>query len=175
MAWLTHPLDELYKSPSCPPAITVFGSGASFAGTSMMAGVIGSLEGLSAQASVVALGEGTAIATGLIGSGGSSATGFALASMLGPLGCAIVGCDKNESAGGDGVYTWDCWKPILREFSMQPSRGMPVHRLVSHPNVQSVSPYRNGLIVENVFGERFRLDPVSVQGTLAFHASILSS
>lgn len=55
------------------------------------------------------------------------------------------------------------------------SRGMTLRCLAAHPNVQSMSLDQGGLLVGNIFGERFRLTPVSVEGTLALHTSILSS
>ncbi|KLU90293.1 hypothetical protein MAPG_09257 [Magnaporthiopsis poae ATCC 64411] len=149
--------------------------GAVGAGTATSAAVAASgaaaLEGAGVGATVVALGEGACVGVGAIG-GGSSA-GIAFASLLGPIGWAIVGCDENDDQNGDGGYTWDCWKPVVRDTSTQPSCGMSLRCLAAHPNVESMSLDQGGLLVGNVFGERFRLTPVSVEGTLAFHASIL--
>jgi hypothetical protein len=121
----------------------------------------------------VALGEGALVGVGAIGGGGS--TGIALATLAGPIGCLVVGCNKNDDHNGDSGYTWDCWKPVVRDTSTRPSYGMTLRCLAAHPNVWSMSLNQVGLLVGNIFGERFRLTPVSVEGTLAFHASILSS
>ncbi|KIW10521.1 hypothetical protein PV08_11485 [Exophiala spinifera] len=130
-------------------------------------------EGVSIGATVIALGEGACVGVGTLG-GGSSA-GIAFATLVGPVGWAIVGCSKNKDDKGDSGYTWDCWKPVVRDMSTRPSCGMTLHCLAAHPNVQSLWLDQGRLFVENNFGERFRLAPVSVEGVLAFHASILSS
>lgn len=57
----------------------------------------------------------------------------------------------------------------------QPSHGIALRDLATHWNVQSMSLDQEGLVVDNVFGERFRLTPVSIEGRLAFHASIVVS
>ena len=82
----------------------------------------------------------------------------------------IAGC----SLLTDNGYTWDCWKPVVRDTSARLSYGMTLRCLAANPNVQSMSLEQGGLLVENTFGERFRLIPVCVEGTLTFHASILS-
>lgn len=132
-----------------------------------------SLDITSLGSKVAAIGEGTVVAVGSLG-GGSSA-GNALATKAGPIGCGLVGCSEKEDCGSVAGYTWDCWKPIVRDPSPQPSQGITLRSLAAHPNVQSMSLDQEGLFVENTFGERFHLAPVSVEGALAFHASILSS
>lgn len=121
---------------------------------------------------ILALGEGACVGVGALG-GGSSA-GIAFATLVGPIGWAVVGC-KNDDRNGDSGYTWDCWKPVVRDTSTRPSGGMTLRCLAAHPNVQSMLVDQGRLFVENIFGERFHLTPVTVKGGLAFHASILSS
>lgn len=121
----------------------------------------GAVEGASVGATIMAIGEGASFAVG--------------ATFLGPIGWAVVGCNKNDDHNGDSGYTWDCWKPIIRDTSTQPSRGMTLRCLAAQPNIRSMSFDEDGLLVKNTFGECFHLSPVSVEGTLAFHASILSS
>lgn len=113
---------------------------------------------------------------------GATSTGIALANLVGPIGWRVVGCKPddgkpNASKRGNKFnnYTWDCWKPIVRDKSTQPSSGMTLHCLAAHPNAQSMSLEQGRLLVGNAFGERFHLAPVSVEGTLAFHVSILLS
>jgi hypothetical protein len=126
-------------------------------------------------ATTTALGEGALVGLGVIGSGGSSSAGIALATACGPIGWFVVGCDKNNNHDSDSSYTWDCWKPVVRDTSPRPSRGMTLRSLAAHPNVRSLSLDQGRLLVGNTFGEHFRLTPVSVKGTVAFHASIISS
>ena len=138
---------------------------------SLLVPAIGAAEGIGgAGAAVLAVGEGAVVGAGIVG-GGSGSAGIALATLVGPLGWAVVGSKKDD---GENGYTWDCWKPIIRNMSTRPSQGMPLQSLAVHPNVQSVSLDQDGLLVGNIFGERFRLAPVDVEGTLAFHASIIS-
>lgn len=92
----------------------------------------------------------------------ASAAGIAAATIAGPVGIAVVGSDG---------YTWDCWKPVVRDDSASPSRGMTLRRLASHPNVRNITLDVGGFVVGNTFGDYFRLSPVNIDGTLAFHAS----
>lgn len=155
------------------PVLTAVGAGTAVSAGVAATGVV-ALEGAGVGTAIVALGEGACVGIGALG-GGSSA-GIAFATLVGPIGWAVVGCDNtNGGRNGDGGYTWDCWKPVVRDASTRPSCGMTLRCLVAHPNVQSVSLDKGGLLVGNVFGERFRLAPVDVEGTLAFHASIFSS
>ncbi|KAH8725690.1 hypothetical protein GQ44DRAFT_213306 [Phaeosphaeriaceae sp. PMI808] len=130
-------------------------------------------EGISVGATIMALGEGACVGVGTLGGGGSA--GVAFATLVGPIGWAVVGCNKNDDLNGDSGYTWDCWKPVVRDTSTRPSCGITLRCLAAHSNVRSILFDQGGLLVGNIYGERFRLTPVSVEGMLAFHASILSS
>ncbi|KAM0364087.1 hypothetical protein ACHAO7_010076 [Fusarium culmorum] len=165
---------------SNPGTIAVFGSaGAQAAGSLLLpaVGAAAAAEGITAGgigATVLAIGEGAFVGAGAM-AGGSGSAGIALATFVGPVGWAVVGCSKNDCHNGDRSYTWDCWKPVIRDTSTQPSHGMALCDLVTHQNVQSMSLDQERLLVDNIFGERFHLTPVSVEGTLAFHASIVAS
>ncbi|KAH7303363.1 hypothetical protein B0I35DRAFT_446829 [Stachybotrys elegans] len=159
-----------------PPAVALLGPAGAVAagGAAVPAAAAATGVGTAgAGAAVVALGEGAVVATGVIGSGGSGAAGIALATMVGPIGWAVVGCDQNDDHDGNSNYTWDCWKPIVRDTSTQPSCGLTLRSLAAHPNVQSMTLDQTGILVGNIFGEHFRLAPVNVKGALAFHASVL--
>ncbi|XP_014550330.1 hypothetical protein COCVIDRAFT_31902 [Bipolaris victoriae FI3] len=140
---------------AAPPAV---GTAAGPAVSATVAGVA-AIEGATVGTTILAVGEGALFAVGLTAP---------------PVGCLIVGCDKNENRNGICGYTWDCWKPIIRDTSAEPSNGMTLRCLAAHPNVRSMSFDCDGLLVGNIFGERSRLTPVSVEGSLALHASILS-
>lgn len=141
---------------AAPPAM---GAAAGPAVAATVAGA-GAIEGATVGATVLAMGEGALYAVGL---------------TAGPIGCLVVGCNKNDDSNGVRGYTWDCWKPVVRDTSARLSYGMTLRCLAAHPNVRSMSFDRDELLVGNIFGERFRLTPVSVEGSLALHASILSS
>jgi hypothetical protein len=145
---------------------------------SLLGSAVGTTGSLAAVAEGAIVGAGVAVGgtvavvegvtTGVIVAGTiaetASATGIAAAAIAGPMGIAVV--------GGDG-YTWDCWKPVVRNDSASPSRGMTLRDLAAHSNVRSVTLDLDGFIVGNTFGDYFRLCPVNVGQELAFHASHL--
>ncbi|KEY73041.1 hypothetical protein S7711_06115 [Stachybotrys chartarum IBT 7711] len=156
-----------------PAAVAIFGqAGAAGAGGALIPAVAATQGITTFGAAVVAIGEGAVVGAGVIG-GGSSSAGIALATFVGPIGWAVVGCNKKDNQNGDNGYTWDCWKPLVRDTSTRPSHGITLRCLAAHPNIRSMSLDQDGLLVGNVFSERFRLTPLRVEGMLAFHASIL--
>jgi hypothetical protein len=130
-------------------------------------------ESVSFEATIIALEEVACVGVGALGGGGSA--GIAFATFVGPIGWAIVRCNKNDDHHGDSGCTWNCWKSVVRDASTRPSGGITLRCLVAHPNVRSILLDQGGLLVGNIYDERFRLTPVRVEGMLAFHASILSS
>jgi hypothetical protein len=149
-----------------PQALQLLGGAAGTAGT-----IAAVAEGAIVGAGVVAGGTVAAgqAAAGVLAAGSiaeaASAAGIAAATIAGPVGIAIVGCDG---------YTWDCWKPVVRDDSASPSRGMTLRSLKAHSNVRSVTLDLDGFVVGNTFGDYFRLSPVNANGVLAFHASLIS-
>ncbi|KAI9037205.1 uncharacterized protein KD926_000710 [Aspergillus affinis] len=134
--------------------------GAVAEGAIVGAGVVAGGTAAVAEAAVTT-GITSAIATGAIAKS-ASAAGIAAATIAGPVGIAVVGSDG---------YTWDCWKPVVRDTSVSPSRGMILRRLASHPNIRSITLECDGFVVGTTFGDNFRLSPVNVDGQLAFHAT----
>ncbi|OKP10287.1 hypothetical protein PENSUB_4283 [Penicillium subrubescens] len=107
-----------------------------------------------------ASGAVTAVTSGAVSSG--FWTGVTTAStFMGPAGLAYVGADG---------YTWDCWKPVVLDDSNGASNGIALRDLYSHPNIRRITVDCKGFIAENIRGGLFRLSPVEVEGTLAFHA-----
>ncbi|EUC27047.1 hypothetical protein COCCADRAFT_31365 [Bipolaris zeicola 26-R-13] len=155
---------------TCPPVVALVGQ----PGAAAIIPALGASQGItSAGAAVMAVGEGAVVGAGVVG-GGSGSAGIALATFVGPIGWAVVGCKENNNQHGKSGYTWDCWKPIIRDTSTVASDGMTLRCLATHPNIQSMSFEQGELLVENIFGEHFRLTPVNIEGSLAFHASTLS-
>ncbi|KAF3145714.1 hypothetical protein TWF569_005807 [Orbilia oligospora] len=130
---------------SCPPIVAAFGSSGATAAGAALIPVSGTTIGItSATTAIAAAGEGVLVGVGSI-FGGSSA-GIAFATLMGPIGAAVVGCNKNDDYSGSGdMYTWDCWKPVVRDISAQRSNGMTLRSLAAHPNVQSVSVNQDGI------------------------------
>src|SRR5438045_2920013 len=111
-----------------PAAVALFGP----AGAKFVAGTLlptaAATEGItSIGAAILAVGEGACIGMGALG-GGSSA-GVTLAMMVGPVGWAVVGYNKNGYDTGGSSYTWDCWKPVVMDHSVEPSHGISLRDL----------------------------------------------
>ncbi len=160
-----------------PPAVALLTQAGATAVGSAIVPTVAAAEDIAGGlgGAVLAVGEGAVVGAGVIGTGGSGSAGIALATLVGPIGWAVVGCQKNEDQHGESGYTWDCWKPVDQDTSLRLSEAMTLRRLAAHPNVRSTSLDQGGFFMENTLGERFRLTPVSVEETLAFHASIFSS
>jgi hypothetical protein len=77
-----------------------------------------------------------------------------------------------------GVYTFDCWKPILHDDSSEPSNGKTLQEIAMDPRIKQVTTtfYDNNLdlpylVLENIWNEPFRIEYVySPCGQLATHA-----
>ncbi|KAK0614788.1 hypothetical protein DIS24_g11925 [Lasiodiplodia hormozganensis] len=108
-----------------------------------------------------AVGAAEAIASGAASAGAMSGAATA-ATLTTPLGLAIVGADG---------YTWDCWKAVVLDESIEPSCGIALRDLYNHPNLRRMTIDSDGFVAENIRGEHFRLYPVHVDGSLAFHAT----
>lgn len=124
-------------------------------GTTVGGAVVGTVAGGAAQGAVTAITTG-AVSTGAL-SGAATASTFA-----GPIGWAILGANG---------YTWDCWKPVVIDKSIGPSRGITLRDLYNHPNLRRITINGDGFIAENVRNEQFHLSPVDINGSLAFHAT----
>lgn len=105
-----------------------------------------------AVGSAVTLGAATGAAGSMIAAGG----------MLGTFWAASVGADG---------YTWGCWKPVVLDESITPSRGIVFRELYYHPNTRRITVDGDGFNLENICGEHFCISPVNVDGVLAFHAT----
>eukprot|EP00928_Gymnodinium_smaydae_P061492 TRINITY_DN4554_c0_g1_i2.p1 TRINITY_DN4554_c0_g1~~TRINITY_DN4554_c0_g1_i2.p1 ORF type:complete len:196 (-),score=22.70 TRINITY_DN4554_c0_g1_i2:221-760(-) len=77
----------------------------------------------------------------------------------------VVGADAAASS-------WDCWKPILHEASIAPSRGRLLTDLLNDPVINDFSIGNNSIFVRNRWNESWRIDPVVLPwGQLAAHAT----
>ncbi|CAG0922800.1 unnamed protein product [Notodromas monacha] len=61
-------------------------------------------------------------------------------------------------------FTFDCWKPVLRDTTEEPSKGILLKDLVTDPRISSVEVTQssNGeiqlIILGNIWGDKFRLE-----------------
>merc|ERR1712178_136789 len=95
-------------------------------------------------------------------------SGTMIAATMTPIGwagLAVIGADE------DGL-TWDCWKPILRDSSPEPSMGMTVNELLARQEIQSTTWHADHIEISNIWEEHFKLLPVRLpDGLIAFHAT----
>lgn len=90
----------------------------------------------------------------------------------GPLGLLTVGTSQTGNQ-----RTYDCWKPVIRDISEEPSQGMILKDLVLHPNIASVTVEHSlcmpRIVLENKWSEKFEIQYVLLQDseTLQCHAS----
>jgi hypothetical protein len=125
-----------------------------------------------AAAKLVAATEATTKAAAAATAAEAATTTAAVAS--GPWGWIVLGADTDK-------YTYDCWKPVVRDESVEPSAGMTLRALCAHPNVRSVTatgadapPSPFSFTVTNIKDETFGLSFVGLSGvmhTVALHAT----
>ncbi len=82
--------------------------------------------------------------------------------VLGPIGW-LVGSERSA----ENRYTFDCWKAVLREDSVEPSNGKPLAELMNDSRIQKITVEENTseeswptYVLENIWNERFRIQPV---------------
>ena len=149
------------------------------AGTAVAGGA-----GLGASAGAIAGSTAGAVAAGSTGAVAGAATGGAVGSAAGaagpsiiagiatgPVGWAVLGAEATPDA-----YTWDCWKSILHDTSSEPSKGKLFRDVVTDGRVKSVylsqADGSSHMIVENIWEESYRIDPVVLPwNEVALHAT----
>lgn len=78
-----------------------------------------------------------------------------------------------ESLTESGAVLADCWKPILHNTSEARSSGMFLTDLLADAAIRHYEVHDAHIIVENVFDERFRIEPVLLPShKFALHASL---
>lgn len=133
---------------------------------------MGAVAGVTAGAAAVTSGAASVAAT----AGTASALGAVSATLAGPIGWALLGCEPVTDAMRAG-YTWDCWKAVLRDASVEPSRGRTVSDVLHDHRVRAWHLVNQDTIhAFNVFGDVFVISRVILpNGCNAAHASLLYS
>ena len=162
-------------------AVTAAATGSAVAAGTTVIGAAAAGGAAGAIGGSVAAGSGAAAALGAAGGAASGAAGGAAISSIcagiftGPVGWVILGTTAEESSG---VYTFDCWKPILHDDSSEPSHGKTLREIAMDPRIKQVSTTANEnnanfphLVLQNVWDEQFRIDYVYLfSNQLAAHA-----
>lgn len=116
----------------------------------------------------------SAAGIGSVAAGGIAMTTGLLASS--PLGLLTVGTSHTTE---EGNISQDCWKPVIGDTSLEPSKGMMLKDLVRHPNVSRVEVKHEGclpqIFIENVWNEKYEIEYVILQDDdkMYCHAKLL--
>lgn len=143
---------------STTTTLTASSVGGAAAAGAAVAGAVG-------ETAVVGAATGAASTVISAVAGGAIEGAITAATLAGPVGWAIVGANG---------YTWDCWKPVVMDDTVNPSSGIALRDLYNHPNLQWMTVDGDGFVAENIRGEQFRITQVEVDGSLAFHATPIS-
>uniref|UniRef100_A0A914WZ56 Uncharacterized protein n=1 Tax=Plectus sambesii TaxID=2011161 RepID=A0A914WZ56_9BILA len=134
----------------------------------IVAGAIGSGSKTFAAAAVSSL-AGAASGAGAAALTASAVTAGLLAS---PIGSTLLGAKE-----ASGVYTYDCWKPVLHDESTEPSKGRLLREVASDPRIRHVTAVLGAksefpcLVLHNIWDEKFLIDFLYLpSGQLAAHA-----
>ena len=151
-------------------ASAIFGSAAASKAGAVGTGVLTG----AGLASVTGAGAAAAISSVYAGAT-SLMTGPTAGILSGPVGWIVLGTTAEQSSG---IYTYDCWKPILHDDSSEPSHGKTLREIAMDPRIKQVLTTANEnnanfphLVLQNVWDEQFRIDYVYLPSNeLAAHA-----
>ncbi|CAG2198532.1 unnamed protein product [Mytilus edulis] len=168
------------------------GVGLATAGTEVAAITTAVVSGMSAGAIAGALTTtgGTAAATttgaaigavaGGVTGGAVSSSGVGLATQLaGSAGTLLVGASEDSYRD---VVTLDCWKNVTHDTSIEPSKGILMKDLLSHPNVAEVTATLGhhsdlpNIVIKNIWDELFTIEYLWLHTTdnIVCHAKQIS-
>ncbi|CAF1123154.1 unnamed protein product [Adineta steineri] len=115
---------------------------------------------------ITAAGATSAVVTAT-GTAAGAASGGALSSIIagvvsGPVGWTILGSPEDTLTGLH--TTFDCWKPILHDDSVEPSNGKLLRDIVVDSRIQKVTIQNNSdgsisqFVLENIWNESFNIE-----------------
>ena len=126
--------------------------------------------------------NGSAVIGAILGSASSAAVTCGSAGLAGivntglaldPLGWLILGTEPNAATHHIGA-TFDCWKPVLRDESTEPSSGKLLKDILEDQRVKRIVVHesRNNwnlpqLRLINIWDEQFDIDFVLMTGEVA--------
>lgn len=117
------------------------------------------------------IGEGhrtllTSAISSAAGAVSGAAASAAMATVSPPLGGAILGVSDDK-----GVYNFDCWKPVLRDESKTPSKGLLLRDVLEDPRIRTVEVKEECLVLSNIWDEKFEIYFLELPwGQLGAHA-----
>jgi len=121
-----------------------------------------------AVSTTASLGETAAVAVSVVGTGGWGVFA-ALAATI------TVGATHDQTST---TCTFDCWKNVVHDDSLDPSNGRLLGEIVMDPRIKHVSTSANNdssplpeIILENIWNEKFAIEYVTLpSGEMAAHA-----
>eukprot|EP00928_Gymnodinium_smaydae_P080095 TRINITY_DN6387_c0_g1_i1.p1 TRINITY_DN6387_c0_g1~~TRINITY_DN6387_c0_g1_i1.p1 ORF type:complete len:242 (+),score=20.83 TRINITY_DN6387_c0_g1_i1:103-726(+) len=175
LASLIHVVGSTTLIMTSVKAVPMLTGGASTAGTAAGTAVA-EVAGAAETVSTVIQAAGTAC-TGFTAAGTAAllqnlgSLSVAGSSLVLALGAIVVGAQADSVA-----VSWDCWKPILHETSLAPSRGRLLLDILNDPAIVDAQVGSRSVFVRNRWNESWRIDPfVLPWGQVAAHASQLVS
>lgn len=142
---------------------------ATSAGTGAVAGAV---TGAATSGSLVAAGTGAA--AGACSSAGLTSVAAGIAS--GPVGWLLLGADTSNHTG---QITYDCWKPVLHDDSIEPSKGKLFKDVIEDPRIKQVElgTDNSPITLINVWNEKFEISSLTVpwSGQVVLHATKILS
>lgn len=160
-------------------ATSAAATAATVAGSAGAGMVTGAVAGAVASGTITAGATGAVVGAGAAAAASSSSAGAAALTAgiaAGPIGWLILGAGTEELPEN---CTFDSWKPVLRDESTEPSKGRLLMDVVADRRLKNVIILEKQesvhdfpeIVLENVWGEKFRLEYVTLPlGTIALHA-----
>eukprot|EP00917_Polyrhabdina_sp_WS-2016_P012067 GHVP01026502.1.p2 GENE.GHVP01026502.1~~GHVP01026502.1.p2 ORF type:complete len:152 (+),score=34.19 GHVP01026502.1:97-552(+) len=109
---------------------------------------------------VAASGSGAALAA-------SGTSAVLITAATAGIGAIVLGLEYKSV-----VATWDCWKPVLRNYSGNPSRGILLEELLEDSRIQNWNFQDSRIHVVNIWDEVFEITAVGfIEGVQAAHAT----
>ncbi|XP_071149021.1 uncharacterized protein [Mytilus edulis] len=132
-------------------------------GSGMSAGAIaGAITTTGGTAAATTTGAAIGAVAGGVTGGAVSSSGVGLATILaGSAGTLLVGASDDSYRN---VVTLDCWKQVTHNTSIEPSKGILMKDLLSHPNVAEVTATMGhhsdlpDIVIKNIWDELFTVD-----------------
>ncbi|CAF1123172.1 unnamed protein product [Adineta steineri] len=159
------PTASFLISTNVPFGTAIVASMAVGASAGMISGTVAAVKtGLAGTSAVISGAQG--LITGCISGACTSSLICQICSQLtvqkGVIGKALLGFSEDKSTG---LYTtFDCWKPILHDDSVEPSNGKLLRDIVADSRIKKVTIQNNSdgsisqFVLENIWNESFNIE-----------------
>ncbi|KAK0047192.1 prediced GPI-anchored protein 23 [Biomphalaria pfeifferi] len=146
------------------------------------AGIAGAVAASASGGSILGIAMGKELNSVLVSGAMAMASGYVASAQhvihSGPVGWLLLGADVNSSP--TATCTFDCWKPVVHDHSVEPSAGKLLRDVVMDPRIKQVTMVPTlksscpQIFITNVWNEQFRVDYVTLPNKLtAAHAVLI--